>query len=304
MNIREAIAQYLEVRKVERRLQANSVKTIGAMLRRVFASVMEMDADHLSFDHVRIGLGAVEEGNAHNYSVNLRSHLRPFCEWLHRDGITTDNMAKNIRQTRKRINLPRFIETPGEIINMVSHMDPFRPHDVRSRAAFLISYAAALRFCELQEMKVKDFLPSMNTGALNVHAMKDGLNSYAILPGFVTEQVQQYLTIARPLLVVGEDPGYLFLGAGGKKLGYNLYRKWIREIGEAAGLPFNLTSHVLRHSFATHRAMEGVDPYVLKEMMRHRSIVSTLAYVHMVDDHIGREYQRVMGDFGRRETTA
>lgn len=63
--------------------------------------------------------------------------------------------------------------------------------------------------------------------------------------------------------------------------------KQIRQIREKCdGLPNNLTLHTLRHTFASHLVMRGVDLSTVASLLRHSAIQVTEMYSHLQPDHI------------------
>jgi integrase len=51
-----------------------------------------------------------------------------------------------------------------------------------------------------------------------------------------------------------------------------------------AGLP-ERGWHILRHSFATHAAMFGVNPWLLQVWLGHKSLQQTQQYTHLAENH-------------------
>ena len=51
-----------------------------------------------------------------------------------------------------------------------------------------------------------------------------------------------------------------------------------------AGLP-DVRVHDLRHTFASHLCMNGVDILTVKELLGHSSVVMTQRYSHLTDHH-------------------
>jgi integron integrase len=58
----------------------------------------------------------------------------------------------------------------------------------------------------------------------------------------------------------------------------------IRKAVRDAGIMKHATVHTLRHSFATHLLMKGVNIREVQELLGHKSVETTMIYIHVVRD--------------------
>lgn len=66
-----------------------------------------------------------------------------------------------------------------------------------------------------------------------------------------------------------------------------------KKILKQAGLPTDFRFHDLRHTYASHMAMAGEDILTIKELMRHKSISSTLVYTKLSPAHLKEASNRI-----------
>ena len=66
--------------------------------------------------------------------------------------------------------------------------------------------------------------------------------------------------------------------------------KLIKKYAKLANIPFEVTPHTIRHTFATHLLNNGVDLRAIQEMLGHSDISTTQIYVHIAFNDIENQY--------------
>jgi integrase len=81
------------------------------------------------------------------------------------------------------------------------------------------------------------------------------------------------------------DTEYVFpiLGSGRS---HNYIRTELIKIGQEAGIRELTRVHTLRHTFASHLVMQGVDLPTVGKLMGHTDIETTMIYSHLAPEHL------------------
>lgn len=98
---------------------------------------------------------------------------------------------------------------------------------------------------------------------------------------------------------------FVFLWPWGKRIGRTtVYDAFKRACADAKIVDFRF--HDLRHTFASHLVMAGVDLVTVKELMGHAGIAMTVRYSHLVPEHklqaLAKLGERLEG--GKQESAA
>ena len=79
--------------------------------------------------------------------------------------------------------------------------------------------------------------------------------------------------------------GFVFCEKNGSQLKTKLRERLIR-IAKQAGIEDLTKLHTLRHTFASHLVMKGVDLPTVQKLMGHSDIQTTMIYAHLAPDHL------------------
>ncbi len=73
----------------------------------------------------------------------------------------------------------------------------------------------------------------------------------------------------------------LFTNRFGEPMGVRGIQKLVERYRHGAGIEKRITPHSLRHTFATHKARQGVNAFQLRDYMGHATVATTQLYVHL-----------------------
>jgi site-specific recombinase XerD len=74
----------------------------------------------------------------------------------------------------------------------------------------------------------------------------------------------------------------------GEPIGERGVQKLVTYYHRQAGITKKTSPHVLRHTFATHKAKNGVNAFKLKDWLGHTNLNTTQIYVHMAEENTHR----------------
>ena len=74
---------------------------------------------------------------------------------------------------------------------------------------------------------------------------------------------------------------YLFTGQYGGKYAASSIQKMVKAVAKKAGIKKNVSTHTLRHSFATHLLEQGVNLRYIQSLLGHESSKTTEIYTHI-----------------------
>lgn len=208
--------------------------------------------------------------------------LKSFFEWLVEHGHVETNPAASVARPQSTKSETNYV-TGDEALSML-----LQCRDDRERAIFMTFWRAALRYSELQDLRIGDVDLSRNE--LRVKGKGGHVATVPIL-----SDLRPYLV--RWLQVRPDvDHDYLFTSRTGAPMYDKCARRLIQRLIDHAGLSEKgYTPHSLRHGCATELYEAGVDLGTVARFLRHRDMSTVNRYVHGSTDRIRREIEDKLG---------
>lgn len=142
----------------------------------------------------------------------------------------------------------------------------------------LLAFCSGLRVSEVATVKIENIFPSEHK--LKVLG-KGNKERYTILPDIVIKFLRLYYISKN----MNDKTGYLFKGIDNKEhVNSKTIINYFTKLKEIYNLSENICFHTLRHSFATYYLLNGGNILTLQSMMGHKSIASTIIYIHIAQN--------------------
>lgn len=141
------------------------------------------------------------------------------------------------------------------------------------RDMFLFACYTGLRFADLRAIRYQDIEKDPQGFVLNIITEKTGKQLLLPLYKLHNAKPQQLL---QKHFIAGAYPHTTVF----HKYTNQYYNRSLKKIASLAQISKSLTSHVARHTFATHLASK-VPIHILKSILQHSKIETTMIYVHL-----------------------
>jgi integrase/recombinase XerC len=228
------------------------------------------------------------------------STLRTFYRFLQREEVVEVNPARAVGAPKVERYLPGYLDRAQ--VDLLFQSAEARAWegsfpDVRNLAILELFYSTGLRLSELrgingpdldlvsQQVKVRGKGRKERIVPIGDHAVR-ALRNYESKRD---ELLRQFRGEGR---VTGIDRAAFFLSRTGRRLGVRAIQlvvtRFLDQVDEDAGL----STHSLRHTFATHLLDAGADLRAVQELLGHASISTTQIYTHTSVDRLKQVYRQ------------
>jgi integrase/recombinase XerD len=217
--------------------------------------------------------------------------LYEFHQWLLDDGAILVNPVP--RPTLRRMHrVTRPLPSRQSVRQLLDILaDSHYKHDRRSVAMVDLAYCCGLRRCELVRLDVQDVNPT--DGTIRVRG-KYGKERLVPVGKRTMAALLHYLYHDRPTFLHRSTTNALFVSwtKGGRRISNSTVTRIFLRLRRKGSNPESITSHSLRHAFATHLLRNGAPVQDVSEMLGHASLETTQLYTHLVPRDLQEHHRR------------
>lgn len=298
-----AIQQFLEHMEVERNVSPLTLRNYGQYLRRFNEWLLSKNIKDLKnvdqeiMREYRVYLSRVADEHGQTLAKKTQGYyiiaLRSMLKWLIKNDVPVLNPEKLDLPKAESRNM-RFLNVE-QVERLLSQPDLSKPGGLRDRAMMEVLFSTGLRVSELV---------SLNRDQVDLERKEFGVIGKGRRPRVVFLSDRAVVWLERWFSTRTDQWRPVFTRLSGKqdnpildgedmRLTTRSVQRLLEGYCRHAHLPFKITPHGLRHSFATDLLSNGASLRDVQEMLGHKNIATTQIYTHVTRP----ELRKVHGKF-------
>ncbi|GAE47596.1 tyrosine-type recombinase/integrase [Mesobacillus boroniphilus] len=166
------------------------------------------------------------------------------------------------------------IPSRDEILNLINAIQ-----NKKHKAIFSLLYGSGLRVSEVASLKIGDICSK--TMRVRVDNAKHNTNRYTILSDESLLALRDYFRTE--FVNKSYSPcDWLFPGMDeNQHIHVKTIKNTMIKLKTKMKMDSRVSTHTLRHCFATHSLEDGIQPVLIQQMLGHKNFQTSSAYLHM-----------------------
>ncbi len=259
----------------------------------------------------------MQRGLARRSIARQLSAVRSFFRWMHRDERVDSNPARAVASPKLARTLPAYLDRQQAetlLQHAATRAQSLEFTDVRNLAILELFYSSGLRLSELRGIDLAD----LDLVSQQVKVRGKGRKERIVPVGDHAQRAIRNYLVKRDALLSGlrerrRSPrvdmnadaggggrigtgsisrGAVFLSERGRRISARAVQHAMVSLMDAVSEGAELTTHSLRHTFATHLVDAGADLRAVQELLGHASISTTQIYTHTSVDRLKKVYRQ------------
>jgi len=204
-------------------------------------------------------------GTINNYISGIR--------WFYTVILGKEWNAGKIPRMKRIVAFP-VIPSRKDVLSLVNSTT-----NLKYKAFLVLLYGSGLRVGEVAKLKISDICSK--SMRIRVDNAKHNTNRYTILSVTALDVLRKYFKaycLSKPYcmgdwLFPGQKPN--------EHISVKSIKNTLIKLRNRLQMSPDISAHTLRHCFATHSLEDGVEPVFIQQMLGHKSLQTTMTYLHM-----------------------
>lgn len=253
----------------QQRYSEQSIKSYMMILRIFFAWWGERSIYELTIEALqRFNYKYFIEGNYSSSYQNIwvsamKLYLKRFTD--------VSISFSDLERPRPSKHLPNVLSI-AEVKRLIASYD-----NIKHRTIIMMYYACGLRKAELLNLRLIDV--DMERGVIRIRNSKGAKDRDVALPGALAQLLMAYMKRYKPV-------SYLFNGQGSLQYSASSVDKLLKRGLKKAKIYKRITTHSLRHSYATHLVERNINLRYIQDALGHKNSKTTEIYTKLSRENI------------------
>lgn len=205
------------------------------------------------------------------------SALKSFYHYLMEENKLKQNPALKVKTPKKQDSLPYYLDK-----KQLALLQELTKDNPRERAIVETLYTTGVRISELLNIRLEDV--KWDSRQIWIRNGKGNKERFVLFTYECAERLKNYLEHRKG------NSHYLFSSQRGGAISRCLVEYHFRKYTKSLG--FRVTPHTMRHTFAAHLAVKGMDFSFIQELLGHANINSTRIYTRLMNDARKKQYDQ------------
>lgn len=263
----EDIFELIRQAAVKRNLKPSTAEAYCRTVRYFMDSVKKSSLAELTVEDVE---NFLLEKQAAGIRPETYNHYHSAIKFLYRRLLKVSWDEDDIPRMKNERSLPTVL-TKEEIEGILE-----ATRNIKHRAMIATMYSGGLRVSELVHLHYDDI--SRTHHSIHIRSSKSRVDRYTILADRTLDLLTEYW------FACGRPRDILFPSSySGSYLDKNTVNQFLKKSAKKAGIEKHLSTHSLRHSFASHLLESGCDIKYIQALLGHVDPKSTEVYLHVSD---------------------
>jgi site-specific recombinase XerD len=268
LNVKQQLAvQKLEELLIEERKAYHTRKGYRNIIISFFLHYKHILPSQISYEQIRAYI--LKRIKEDNISKSTQNHYVSTFKAFYGRLLNQYEKVENLYRPEPEMHLPKTLE-PDEIVKLLKQVG-----NLKHRSMLMLMYGSGLRVGEMVRLRLQDI--DFEHKTVFVDTGKHYKDRYTILSDKTAACLQLYLQQQQP-----KPNHWVFESPDGGHYSERSVQQLFADALAKACIRKQVSTHSLRHAFATQLIKSNVDLDFVRKVMGHASIKTTQVYLHVL----------------------